>query len=95
MEKIMKSILKEIVEKVFGEDCDEEILTPEVMAQNDKVCDMADEVLATLDEKQQELFHRFVDEESHSDMLTEDECTLRAFRKGILFGLELSEYYRK
>ncbi len=91
----MKSILREIVEKVFGEDCDEEILTPEVTAQNDKVCDMADEVLAALDEKQQELFHRFIDEESHSDMLTEDECTLRAFRKGILFGMELCEYYRK
>lgn len=91
----MKSILREIAEKVFGDDFDEEILTPEVREQNDKVCDLADEVLAALDEKQKGLFHRFVSEETHSDMLTEDECTLAAFRKGILFGMELCEYYRK
>ena len=91
----MKSILKEIVEKVFGDDFDEEILTPEVREQNDKVVELEHKMNAMLNAEQQETFRQTMNETIYRHVLTQDESVLGAFRKGILFGLELSEYYRK
>lgn len=91
----MSSILKEIVEKVFGDDFDEEILTPEVREQNDKVVELEHKMNAMLNAEQQEIFRQTMNETIYRHVLTQDESVLGAFRKGILFGLELSEYYRK
>ena len=90
----MKSILTEIVEKVLGDDFFKQILTEEVRKRTDKLSDMADEFRDMLNKEQQEAFINFLDEENSCDLLLEDECTRRAFRKGILFGMELCEYYR-
>ena len=56
---------------------------------------MADKFRDMLNKEQQDAFINFLDEENSCDLLLEDECTRRAFRKGILFGMELCEYYRK